>query len=185
MRKSLNLLALVGLIALVISSVSVTPATAASPAGDVIDQINVIRRQNGLSTLVVQPQLATSAQTFAQAMATGNFFSHVGLDGSTMVSRDEAAGYTNWSYLAENLAAGQQTAGAAVAAWMASPGHRSNILSPYVSDIGVGYVYLAGSHYGYYWVADFGARRPEVYQTVARMPISFNLWHRAAARFRQ
>ncbi|HLZ10455.1 MAG TPA: CAP domain-containing protein, partial [Chloroflexota bacterium] len=167
MRKGLVLLAFLGLIVLSIMPFGVTAAAAATPAGDVVDQINAIRAQYSLKPLAVQFQLSKSAQPYAQAMATGRFFSHLGLDGSTMVSRDEAAGYINWSYLEENLAAGQPTANDAVSAWMASPDHRANILSPYVSDIGIGYVYLAGSPYGYYWVADFGSRRPETFQSVS------------------
>ena len=36
-------------------------------------------------------------------MAANNWFSHEGPNGSTLLSRAEAAGYTGWSYLAENL----------------------------------------------------------------------------------
>jgi uncharacterized protein YkwD len=184
MRKGSIILTFLGAIALSISSLGVTAAAAASPASDVIDQINAIRQQNGLASLVERPQLSASAQPYATAMATGGFFGHVGLDGSTMVSRDESAGYTNWAYLAENLAAGQQTPAAAVSAWMQSPGHRASILSPNLTDTGVGYVYLDGSPYGYYWVQEFGARPPETYQAIQRFPVSFNPTHRATTRFR-
>lgn len=146
------------LITLSISPFVASPVFAANSTGDVINQINVIRIQNGLAPLIATPQLNASAQSYASAMATGKFFSHVGPNGSTLASRDEAAGYTGWTYLEENLAAGQGTASAAVNAWMQSPAHRADLLSPRVTETGVGYVYLAGSPYGNYWVQEFGSR---------------------------
>jgi uncharacterized protein YkwD len=56
------------------------------------------------------------------------------------------------SKVAENLARGNVSADALVAAWMASPGHRANILDPQLITIGMGAVYARGT-----WtlVADF------------------------------
>lgn len=54
----------------------------------------------------------------------------------------------------ENQAEGQPTPDAVVAAWMASPEHRANILSTAFSRIGVGYATdPAGT---IYWVQHFG-----------------------------
>jgi uncharacterized protein YkwD len=92
-------------------------------------------------------------------MADGNFFSHTGWDGSTMVGRVQATGYADWSFLAENLAAGYRTPEQAVAAWMNSAGHRANILSTRTREIGVGQGFSASSTYKIYWVADLGAQR--------------------------
>jgi hypothetical protein len=146
------------LVALSILPVVATPAYAAGASGDVIGQINAIRVQNGLAALVEQPQLSASAQSYALAMATGKFFGHVAPSGTTMVSRDEAAGYSNWIYIEENIAAGQATVTDVVNAWMKSPSHRENILSPKVTETGVGYVSVAGSPYTHYWVQEFGTR---------------------------
>ncbi|MEP7194838.1 MAG: CAP domain-containing protein [Actinomycetota bacterium] len=56
------------------------------------------------------------------------------------------------SRVAENLARGNVSADRLVAAWMASPGHRANILDRQLTTIGVGAVYAHGT-----WtlVADF------------------------------
>jgi uncharacterized protein YkwD len=54
-------------------------------------------------------------------MGHQNFFSHQGPDGSRLDTPDEAAGYLNWTFLVENLAAGQPTAQQTVEAWIASP----------------------------------------------------------------
>jgi uncharacterized protein YkwD len=56
------------------------------------------------------------------------------------------------SKVAENLARGNVSADSLVAAWMASPGHRANILDRQLTTIGMGAVYARGT-----WtlVADF------------------------------
>jgi len=43
-----------------------------------------------------------------------------------------------YSAAGENIAMGQRTPQEVVNAWMSSPGHRSNILSPAYTQIGVG-----------------------------------------------
>jgi hypothetical protein len=49
--------------------------------------------------------------------------------------------------------------------WMNSSGHRTNILSSDVWEIGVGYYEVSGSTYTRYWVQDFG-RRANVYPVI-------------------
>ena len=160
------------LIALSVTSTIVPPAFAANSSGEVINQINTIRIQSGVAPLVMAPELTASAQSYAAAMANGKFFSHVGADGSTMVSRDTAAGYSNWTDLEENLAAGQSTVSTVVSAWMSSPGHRANLLSPQVTETGIGYVDVPGSPFGFYWVEEFGSRSAlAVTRPVAVVPV--------------
>jgi uncharacterized protein YkwD len=77
-------------------------------------------------------------------------------------------GYTGWSALGENIAGGYPTADAVVAGWMASPGHRANILSPRFTEMGVGRVTAAGT-YGTYWAQEFGGR-PGASFSFARLP---------------
>jgi len=133
-------------------------AYADSAEQQVVNLVNVQRAQHGLPGLVESPALTDAAEAYADTLATGSFFSHVGPDGSTFVSRDEAAGYRGWIFLAENLAAGQTSPEQVVASWMSDPDHRANILSPNVREIGVGHVYRPGSAYGNYWVEEFGSR---------------------------
>ncbi|MDJ0690009.1 MAG: CAP domain-containing protein [Xenococcaceae cyanobacterium MO_188.B32] len=65
-----------------------------------------------------------------------------------------------YSTAAENIAAGYQTPEAVVEAWMGSAGHRANILNPDLTEIGVGYEYLANDtgsvNYNSYWTTTFG-----------------------------
>ncbi len=53
----------------------------------------------------------------------------------------------------ENIAMGQRTASEVMNAWMNSPGHRNNILSPSFSEIGVGLA--KGPNGRLYWTQMF------------------------------
>ena len=138
----------------------------ADGAGDyaqqVVDLVNAHRANAGCPPLDIDPRLVAAAQGHSQDMATSDFFSHTGSDGSRPWDRMEAEGY-NWSRAAENIAAGYPTPEDVVAAWMNSTGHRNNILNCALVDTGVGYVHLAddtGSvNYHHYWTHDFGAPR--------------------------
>ncbi len=77
---------------------------------------------------------------------------HTGADGSTVAVRVDRTGY-EWSILAENVAYGYSDAATVMAGWMASDGHRRNILSPHV-DLGVGLAYGADGRA--YWTQVFG-----------------------------
>ena len=103
------------------------------------------------------PQLEADAQAYADFLAAHDVMSHTA-DGRTLDARAEAAGYTTWTALGENLAGGYATVGDAVNAWMASPGHRANILNPLYKETGVACASNAGTSYGSFYVQEFGAR---------------------------
>jgi uncharacterized protein YkwD len=107
-----------------------------------------------IGPLTGQNQLGNAARGHSQDMSCKGFFSHTGSDGSSPSGRVSRAGYS-WSAVAENIAAGYGDPASVVAGWMGSQGHKDNILSPNYTEIGIGYVYLAGSPYGAYWTADF------------------------------
>ncbi len=124
----------------------------------VVSLVNKERSKAGLVSLSKNNQLTNSAQGYAQYMADGNFFAHVGPNGSTFITRNKAAGYTPYHYLGENIAAGQRSPQEVMTAWMNSSGHRANILKPEFKEIGVGYMLKRGTAYGTYWVQEFGAK---------------------------
>jgi len=136
----------------------VVPAVAETPTQRVADLVNAERARAGLPALTVSAALSRAAGAYAAEMADQGFFSHQGPDGSTFISRALAAGYRGATYLAENIAAGQTSPEQVVASWMASPSHRANILSPWVTEMGVGYAARPGSPYGTYWVLELGSR---------------------------
>ena len=156
-------------LALFLTTQGLVPAYADNAEQQVVNLVNAERTQHGLAPLAVSPALTGAARAYAQAMANGGFFGHVGADGSTFISRDLGAGYTGATYLAENLAAGQTTPQQVIDAWLASPAHRSNLLSSNVSEMGIGHAFQAGSRFGNYWVAEFG-ERPD--QTRAAVKVS-------------
>jgi len=137
---------------------SVIPPPATSICGQrLIPLINRARGDSGLPPLVEDPLLTAAAQQFAEFIALHGVFSHTA-DGRTLDARVEAAGYSSWRALGENLAEGYATPEEAVAAWLASDGHRANILNPSFTETGVGCASNAASPYGYFWVQEFGSR---------------------------
>ncbi|KAG1703237.1 hypothetical protein DVH05_008147 [Phytophthora capsici] len=120
-----------------------------------LNAVNKQRTANGLSKLCMNKKLQTAAQGHSNDMAKKNYMSHTGSDGSSMSQRITAAGY-KWSACAENVAAGQTTVDAVMTAWMASSGHRANILNAKYTMFGCGYAYMSGSTYKHYWTQDFG-----------------------------
>ena len=125
---------------------------------EVFDLVNIERDAEGLPPLSYDASLASAARGHSEDMGLQNYFSHTGLDGRTPCDRMTDAGYS-WNYCGENIAAGQPTPEDVVDTWMASPGHRANILNPNFCDIGVGYAYVSSSTYGHYWTQNFGRRK--------------------------
>lgn len=125
----------------------------------VVDLTNAQRLQAGLQPLRLNSNLSSAATGHSEDMAVHDYFNHNGLNGSTVSDRALAAGY-KYSYLGENIAAGQTTPEDVVQGWMNSSGHRANILNPNYQEIGVGYYYLANDtgnvNYHSYWTEDFG-----------------------------
>ena len=104
--------------------------------------LNDERASRGLAPLSTHPELETAAQNYSQAMVQHRFFAHVSPGGQTLT--DRLADYTGAALdytTGENLAWGEgalATPTAIVRGWMASPGHRDNILSRDFNEIGVG-----------------------------------------------
>lgn len=101
--------------------------------------------------------LADAARTHANDMGARKFFSHVNPDGVTPAQRMQAAGYTGWTKVAENIAAGY-TVTNVMQGWIDSPSHCQTLMDPALKEVGIGYAYLPGTPYGTYWVQNFGTR---------------------------
>jgi len=87
-------------------------------------------------------------------MGEYNFFSHTGSDGLAVGDRVRNAGY-DWSAVGENIAAGQQTIDTVMAAWLDSPGHCVNIMSPVYTEFGAANYSVDGADYPVYWTQVF------------------------------
>ncbi len=136
---------------------AVLPTSAGACGQSLIPLINQVRAENGLLPLVENPLLDAAAQRYAEFIASRSILSHTA-DGRTLDARAQAAGYTGWKALGENLAGGYDTPEQVVAAWLASPGHRAIILTPSYTETGVGCAWNDASPYGSFWVQEFGAR---------------------------
>jgi uncharacterized protein YkwD len=120
----------------------------------VVTLVNRARATAGCAALATNSGLARSAVAHSADMATRDYFSHTTPEGVTADQRITRAGY-HWSTMGENIAYGQPTADAVMQAWMASSGHRANILNCAFHDIGVGLAYSSGGTP--YWTQDFAA----------------------------
>lgn len=118
--------------------------------------INEERASRGLAPVDLEAHLVEAARLHSQDMAANGYFSHDSQDGRTFADRIEEAGYA-WTAAGEIIAAGYASPEDVVQGWMNSSGHRGILLGSSYEHVGVGYAYQAGSPYGHYWTADFGA----------------------------
>jgi uncharacterized protein YkwD len=99
------------------------PAPIGSPYElEVIRLTNLERNRRGLSSLQPMPEIMKFSRNWSRVQS-----------GSRM-HHSRGSGY------GENVAVGQETPASVMRAWLNSPGHRRNILSPNYRYIGVGYV---------------------------------------------
>jgi uncharacterized protein YkwD len=123
----------------------------------VLDLTNSERDKAGLAPLNLSDQLQAAAQSYTVVLASGDCFAHTCGPMPNFADRDAVAGYDGWWSIGENLAGGYSSPDEVMAGWMASPGHRANILSVTFTEIGIG-VTRGGGRFGMYWAEEFGAR---------------------------
>lgn len=107
--------------------------------GDVVAQTNQERAKSGLGQLTLNGQLSAAAQAKAQDMFTQQYWSHTSPSGTEPWDFIAGAGYA-YRVAGENLARDFSTTPEMVAAWMASPTHKANILHPRYQEIGIAVV---------------------------------------------
>ncbi|MCS6798415.1 MAG: CAP domain-containing protein [Myxococcota bacterium] len=112
---------------------------------------NEARASAGLPALVCDDALTRAARLHSKDMCDRDYFSHTSLDGRSFTDRIEEQG-ARYGAAGENIAWGQRTPAEVHAAWMSSPGHRSNILGRAYRRIGIGYWPCGGSPY---WTQNF------------------------------
>ncbi|MGA2322055.1 MAG: CAP domain-containing protein [Solirubrobacteraceae bacterium] len=130
--------------------------------------VNRERAGRGERPLAPNERLGQAAQAHTESMAFGDYFEHDGPRGETPLSRMRAIGYISSSQIGyevgENIGWGtrwEATPRAIVGAWMASPGHRANILDARFRDTAVGVSphppsSLARGQAGAIYTQDFG-----------------------------
>lgn len=111
----------------------------ASLRAHILELVNAERRRGGLEPVRWHPDLDLAASVHAANMADRRHLAHTlaGIEQHSLTMRAIHAGY-EFTRITENLASGYQRAEDVVAGWMASPGHRANILDAGVKESGVG-----------------------------------------------
>jgi hypothetical protein len=126
-----------------------------TPVG-LLTQTNQQRAANGLAALRLDARLNNSATMKAQNMFAEDYWAHVSPSGIQPWYWFTQAGYT-YRYAGENLAKDFDTTSGVMAGWMASAGHRANILNANYTDVGFavmngtlvgGQTTLVVAHYG-------------------------------------
>ncbi|WP_096086814.1 CAP domain-containing protein [Agaribacterium haliotis] len=102
--------------------------------------------------------LNKAAYLHSQDMANNDYFDHISLSGESPASRAQKQGY-HYSYIGENIAAGQRSIERAMAGWLDSPGHCANIMNANYTELGASVFESSSSEYGIYWTAVFGRPR--------------------------
>lgn len=125
----------------------------------VLGAINAERARAAMPPLRRSGVLELAARVQATDMAARGYRDHVSPEGCTLFDRAIAwLGYPSGG-VAENLADGGDDAQAIVAAWLASPGHRANILHPEYTESGIA---LARDAAGRVWWAQVFGDAPAV-----------------------
>jgi uncharacterized protein YkwD len=149
-----------------------TPANLGHVRAAVLCLVNQERVRDHESPLRANGRLQQAAQGHSEDMALGDYFEHVGPGGNTPLRRIRASGYIpsprDGYAIGENIAWGTfslATPQAIVAAWMASPEHRANILEARYRDTAVGVwpaapASLAEGQSGAVYTQDFGVIVP-------------------------
>ena len=108
--------------------------------------LNSERKRHRLHGLRMNGRLALAGKRHARDMVRHNYFAHDAPSGQNFVDRIMSTHYvpaaSSW-FLGENLAWGERaksTPRQIVRAWMASPGHRHNILQGRFHEIGIAIV---------------------------------------------
>jgi uncharacterized protein YkwD len=140
-------------------------ASTVALANSTLCLVNQERSSRGLKPLKANKRLAKAAAGHARDMNARGYFSHDTEGGGTFVDRIRKAGYMPgrvFPTLGEDLAWGSGTLGTPreiVASWMASPGHRANILDRKFREGGMGVAFgdPGAGEDGVTYALDFGS----------------------------
>lgn len=107
--------------------------------------LNAERERHGLTRLIEDDSLRAAADAHSLDMARRDYFEHDTPEGVKPWMRIARTGYRA-TLVGENLAWGEKgmsTPARAMELWMASPGHRDNLLEPRYTQVGIGLAFDA------------------------------------------
>lgn len=103
--------------------------------GELHSLSNQERTSRGMSAYRLDSKLSSAATAKAKHMFANDYWAHTAPDGTTPWSFISASGYS-YKLAGENLAKDFSTSAGVVNGWMASSGHKANILSSTYKDVG-------------------------------------------------
>jgi uncharacterized protein YkwD len=139
--------------ALVLAAAASAPAASAATSttseyeAQIASLINSARASAGLPALTVSTSMSSVSRAWSQNMASTGAFTH-NPDYSSQIPAGSTGSAENVAYGA--VSSGQYSAISVHAALMASLGHRTDILDPETTHVGVGVAFV--SRDGYNWV---------------------------------
>ncbi len=120
-------------------------------ADDILSLTNGVRREAGVKDIRLSAKLCEIAMERAEECAV--YYSHERPNGYSCFSIVNGTGRYNGIVLSENIAIARETPSLAVDGWTRSEGHRENMISADVTEVGVGCFVNNGHHF---WVQLFG-----------------------------
>lgn len=116
---------------------------------EMINYTNNVRAAQGLTALQIDQTLMAAAQRRAEELVS--YYSHTRPDGSALATMfNQNGGF------GENISAGQTSVAVAMESFEKSKTHYDVMVNSSFTKTGVGFVYLPGSEYTFYWVQLFG-----------------------------
>jgi uncharacterized protein YkwD len=119
--------------------------------------ISLYRQNNGLGSVVVDPELMKLAESQSQVMASHNKLDHDVK--APLAKRLNAAGYPA-TLAVENVSAGYHTLAEAFSGWRDSPPHRENMLKNGVTKLGIAASYAPNTKYKVFWTLILASSEP-------------------------
>lgn len=138
MDKILKSAAIAALLLLAACQTSSLPGDGAGASASAAGHLEQIRTSHGLPALASDPQLERAAFRQAGYMAQAAKMNHTTGWGRTFAARMKDDGIDGAA--AENIAHGRMDIDRLFAMWMASKGHRTNMLDPRFGRFGLAYV---------------------------------------------
>jgi len=125
-------------------SATVLAETEPDAAAETITKINELRKKSGRRMLETSPDLMDAAQKHADELAQRGYGTrmtsggHKGKNGSSFAQRMKREGFKPCAGV-ENIGWGKRTPEAMVDLWMQSKGHKTNLMSRKIKEIGIGF----------------------------------------------
>ena len=116
----------------------ITPRDEAEIPVRVLDQINLLRTQQGMAPLALSPQLGAAAMAHSRDMSAQNRAWHFGSDGSSPLERVRRQGYAG-RLLGEDISETYENEISTLGAWMQTRDTRDILMDPAARELGMGW----------------------------------------------